>query len=168
MDPNTPVNFIAYPPNYTYVPVYDFPPGAAFDFFGYTFPTFTAIAAAGGTQSQQLTIQADSDFEIRRIVYQADLAAAAYVVNAAPVPNYTIQLTDTGAGRNLFNNPAPLSAVAQMGNFVPPVDLPWPKIVARNSTLLCQLTNFDAAAATYNVRILLLGRKIYFPGAQGS
>jgi hypothetical protein len=167
MDPNTPVNFIAFPPNYLYQPVYDFPPGAAFDFFGYQFPTFTAIAV-GGNQTQQITIQADSDFEIRRIVYQADLAAAAYVVNAAPIPNYTIQLTDSGAGRNLFNNPAPLANVASLGSFMPQYDLPWPKIIARNSTLLCQLTNFDAAANTYNVRITLLGRKIYFPGVQGS
>lgn len=158
---NDNLSMIAFPANYLYQPVYDFPPGAQFDYFGYVFPTFAAIAV-GGNATQQVTIQADSDFEIRRIQYHADIAAAAFVANTRPIPNYTIQLTDSGAGRNLFNIPAPLDSIATFGE--QPVDLPWPKIISRNSTLLCQLTNFDAAVATYTVRIVLLGRKIFFPG----
>lgn len=162
MDPN--VVITASPDNYEYVPTYDFKVPVTFDWFAYVFPTFTALAALGGTAPQQIVIQADSDFELRRIVYHADRAAAAFTSAAVPIPNYTIMLQDSGSGRNLFNAAVPLSSVALNGSLGKPEgfgNMEWPKIFARNSTVVCQLTNFDAAVADYNVRIVLLGRKIY-------
>jgi hypothetical protein len=154
----------ASPPNYDYLPTYDFKVPVSFDWFGYVFPTFTALAVAGGTATQQIIIQADSDFEMRRIIFHADRALAAFTIATIPIPNYTIMLQDSGSGRNLFNAAVPLTSVAMHGAIGKPEgfgNLEWPKIFARNSTIVCQLTNFDAAVADYNVRIVLLGRKIY-------
>lgn len=156
-----PVNLIAYPPSYLYQPTYEWQRKVEFDFFAYVFPTFTALAAAA-SQQQQIIIQNDSDFELRRIVYHADIAQAAYLSGTRPIPNYTLQILDSGSGRNLFSAAAPLGAIAssedQTGGRN---DLVWPKIFTRNSTIVATMTNFDAAVVTYSIRLVLLGRKIF-------
>lgn len=154
--------YIDFPPNSTYWPQYDFPPRADFDYFGYVFPVISNLAvlnAAGSTASVQVTIDASSDFELRRLNYHFDLAGAAFLSGTRPIPNVLIQIQDSGAGRNLFNNPVPLSTVANFGE--DQRDLPWPKIFARNSTIIITLTNVDAAVNTGNYRVMMLGRKIF-------
>lgn len=156
MDPQA--QTIVYPKDYLYQPTYDFKAPVSFDIFGYVFPTFSAIAV-NATQQQQIIIQADSDFELRRIVYSADRAGAVFTQSTRPVPNFTMQIQDSGSGRNLFNAAIPLTSVACYGDN--PIDLPWPKIFARNSTVVLQLTNIDAAVNDFNIRVSFLGRKIY-------
>lgn len=131
------------------------------DFFVYAFPEFTAIPV-NGTITQNLTIQADSDFEALQLAYHASLADAAFVFNTRPIPNVAILLTDTGAGRQLMNAAIPLPSIAGWGDA--PYNLPTQKIFGRNSTIQCALTNFDAAVATYNITISIIGRKIFQMG----
>lgn len=149
---------LRYPPGYCYEPTYEFDQNVAFDLFDYVFPTFTTLAAAA-TAQQQVLIQNDSDFECRRISWFATIANAAFVSAAIPVPSVTALLTDSGSGRNLENNPVPLTTIAY-GPLQQPFDVPWPKIFARNSTVTLTLANFDAAAS-YNIRVTLHGRKIF-------
>lgn len=127
------------------------------DWFSYVFPTFAALAPAANA-TQQVNIQADSDFEVLQIAYHADIAAAAFVYNTRPIPNITALMTDTGSGRQLMSAAIPITAI--MGIAEHPYWLPQSKIFQRNATIALQLTNFDAAA-TYNVRVSLIGRKIY-------
>jgi hypothetical protein len=147
-----------YPPGYCYFPTYEFDQNVAFDVFDYVFPTFTTLAAAASAQ-QQVLIQNDSDFECRRISWYATIANAAFVSAAIPVPSVTAVLTDSGSGRNLENNPVPLVMIGY-GPLQQPFDLAWPKIFTRNSSITLTLTNFDAAAS-YNIRVTLHGRKIF-------
>lgn len=151
-----------YPPGYCYKPTYEFDQDVAFDYFDYAFPTFAALAAAAQAQ-QQILIQNDSDFECRRISFYATIANAAFVSAAIPVPSVTAIITDSGSGRNLSNNPVPLTSIAY-GALERAFDLPWPKIFTRNSTVTLTLANFDAAAAYY-IRVTMHGRKIFPLGA---
>ena len=156
---NVPFGYIAFPPAYWYRPTYDFPGKVGFDWFTYVFPTFAAIGV-GAANQQQLIIQNDSDFECRRIVFHMDLAAAAYTTSTQPMPNVTALIVDSGSGRQLMSAAVPLASIATLEG-QPPVDLPWPKIFIRNSTISLTLTNFDAAVATANFRVSLQGRKIF-------
>lgn len=132
-------------------------PNVIADYFIYVFPTFAALAPAGA-QTQQVQIQADSDFEVQQIAVHPDIAAAAYLWNTRPLPNVTAILTDTGSGRQLMNGGVPLSAFMGIGE--QPAWLPQFKTFQRNATIALQLTNFDAAV-TYNLRVSLIGRKIF-------
>lgn len=157
---NPDVQIIAFPHLYGYMPCYDVPDNTTADLFGYVFAEVLNLAAAGGTTQNQIIIQDDSDFELRRLVYHFTLADAAYVNAAYPVPNMTIQLTDTGAGRNLFNNAVPLDCIASP-SYGAARDLPWPKILRRNSTIQATYVNFDAAVATGHLRLVMFGRKLF-------
>jgi len=160
-----PVNLIAFPSGYLYWPIYEFPHEVTFDWFTYVFPTFAAIAALSAASPQgQIIIQNDSDFELRRISYHMDNAAAAFTSSTLPMPNITALIVDSGSGRQLMNNPVPLDLIANLAN-TPPVELPWPKIFTRNSVVTLTLTNFDAAA-TPNIRVVFHGRKIFSLTAQ--
>lgn len=157
---NGAASMIVYPHLYCYQPTYDLPDNVVADMFGYVFPEVAALAAAGGTGQAQVIIQNDSDFECRRLAFSYTLADAAYTSSTIPMPNWTVQLTDTGSGRNLFNNAVPLVSVANFAGGLP-VDLPWPKIFGRNSTIQVNFTNFDAAVATGRVRLMMFGRKLF-------
>lgn len=153
-----------HPHLYLYQPTYDFPPNVIADMFGYVFPEVADLAAAGGTRQVQLIIQDDSDFEVRRLSYQYTRAEAAFTVSSAPVPNWTVQLQDSGAGRNLFNNAVPVNTIAN-GPGQAARDLPWPKILRRNSTIVATFTNYDAAEANGSIQLVMFGRKL-FSGAR--
>lgn len=150
---------IRFPDASQYVPVYNFDRPVSFDWFGYVFPTFSDIAV-GATQQQQIIIQADSDFELRRICYHYTRVDAAFTQSTRPIPNISIQIQDSGSGRNLFNAAVPLTSIAN-GPDQQQRDMTWPKIFARNSTIVVQLTNFDAAVADGDTRLSFFGRKIY-------
>lgn len=150
---------IAFPVDYFYQPTYDWRKQVAFDLFYVVFPTFGPMTA-GLIQQQTVNIPNDSDFECRQITYHIDAAAAQLAMATVIVPNVTILINDSGSGRNLMNAAVPLASVATP-EAVQPVPLAWPKIFTRNSTISITLTNFDAAAATNNIRITMAGRKIF-------
>ena len=116
-----------------------------------------AIAPAGSA-NDIINIEADSDFILQKFTYQADIAAAAYTADTTPIPLITIQLIDSGSGRQLMQNPIPVSSF--MGNGQLPFILPNPRKFLRNSTIQVAFTNFDAAV-TYNLRLAFIGYKIY-------
>lgn len=131
------------------------------DFFTYTFPVFSNVGV-GATVTANLVIDASADFEVLQLQQFTNIANAAFVMNTRPIPNAAIMLTDSGSGRNLMNTPTPLASIAGTGEF--PYNLPQPRLLARSSTLICALTNFDAAVATYQIYISLVGRKIFTMG----
>ncbi|MHB8674551.1 MAG: hypothetical protein ACYDAK_12865 [Candidatus Limnocylindrales bacterium] len=158
----TPQNPLIYslPEDQGYMPSYDWHNPVLFDIFWLVFPTFGPFTAAAQLQ-QSVNVPNDADFEVRRIMYHFDLAAAALTQATSFVPNITIMLTDSGSGRNLMSAAAPLASIASAEASQSPKDLPWPKIFTRNSTITAVLTNFDAAQTTANVRLTLAGRKIF-------
>lgn len=133
------------------------------DWFTYQVPVFSNLAAAGGTATNQILIQADADFEWVAAVYQFDLAAAAYTYTTRPIPNMTIQITDSGSGRQLMNAAVPVTSI--FGAPEKPQMLPISKVFKRNATIQFTATNFDAAVATGNLRLSLIGWKTFYMDA---
>lgn len=138
------------------------PPGFAVmrEFFQYQIPVFTNLAAGGGTVTNNLLIQADSDFEWSVGTYEFDLASAAVLINTQSLPNMTILLTDSGSGRQLSSAAVPLPSL--FGSFLMPNRLPITKVFKANSNIAVTAINFDAAVATGNLRLTMTGWKIYY------
>lgn len=116
---------------------------------------FTAIAPAG-VQTQNVAIEADANFILVKLSGFADIAAAAQTYNTRVVPLVTLQITDTGSGRNLLNGDTAWSNIVGWGEI--PYILPIRRKFKANSTIRVQATNFDAAA-TYNLRLSFSGIK---------
>ena len=126
------------------------------DFYVYESQAIGLAPAASANDTIQ--IEADSIFILQKLAYHADIAAAAFTDSTRPVPNVTVQLTDTGSGRQLFNEPIPIPSIFGTGQL--PGILPNPRLFERNSTIQVAYTNFDAAA-TYNIRLAFVGYKLY-------
>ena len=126
------------------------------DFYVYEAESLAIVA--GGTSNDVINIEADSDFILQKMTYEADIAAAAYTFTTNPIPLVTIQITDTGSGRQLMQNPIRINSF--MGDGKLPFYLPNPRKFLRNSTIQIAFVNFDAAV-TYNLRLAFIGYKIY-------
>lgn len=129
------------------------------DFFVYDID-FAGIAP-GGTANGQIQIQADADFELQKLAFFGDIAAAGQTEASRVLPLVTLQITDTGTGRQMFNAPVPIPALFGDGRI--PFILPTTKVFSRNASVSFVLSNYDAAN-TYNVRLQLIGAKIFAYG----
>jgi len=117
-----------------------------------------AIAPITGTADDVINIEADSDFILQKMTYEADIAAAAFTFTTNPIPLITVQIIDSGSGRQLMQSPIPVNSF--MGDGKLPFYLPNPRKFLRNSTIQIAFANFDAAI-TYNIRLAFIGYKIY-------
>lgn len=124
----------------------------------YIYEAEALALAAGANANDIINIEADSDFIMQKMAWQADIAAAAYTDATRPWPSISIQLIDTGSGRQLMQNPIPVTSFMGTGEL--PFILPNPRKFLRNSTIQIAFTNFDAAVA-YNIRLAFIGYKIY-------
>jgi len=126
------------------------------DFFVYTI-TFASLLAGDATQGA-IQIQSDSDFELSKLTMFADISLAAETEATRVLPLVTVQITDTGTGRQLFANPLPIPAI--MGDGRIPFILPVPKVFSANASVAVAVANFSAAI-DYGLRICLIGAKIF-------
>lgn len=126
------------------------------DFFVYDI-SFLALLS-GTSQQGSVAVQADSNFKWTAAAFQADIAAAAYLSGTTPIPNVTVQVLDTGSGRQLFQDPIPVSSI--FGNGQLPFILPVPRIFKARSSIQITAANFDAGV-DYNLRLALIGTKIF-------
>lgn len=117
----------------------------------------TAIAVAGSA-NDTINIEADSDFILQKLTYEADLAGVAQTHATRIVPNVTVQITDTGSGRQLMQNPIPIPSIFGSGEL--PFILPNPRLFMRNSTIQVAFTSFEAAV-TPTIRLSFIGYKVY-------
>ena len=92
------------------------------------------------------------------MAFQADIGGAAFTDSTRVIPNVSVQLTDTGSGRQLMQNPIPIPSIFGWGEL--PYVLDNPRKFDRNSTIQVAFANFDTAIA-YNVRLAFIGYKIY-------
>lgn len=129
------------------------------DFFVYAI-NFAGLAAAA-TANGQIQIQADSDFETQKLSMFADIAGAAQTAETRVLPLVTVQVTDTGTGRQVFNIPVPIPGI--MGDGQIPFILPTTKLFTKNASVAFQVSNYSAVT-TYNLRLLLIGSKIFTYG----
>ena len=124
----------------------------------YTYSTEPLTIAAGATVAASIQIEADSDFEIlKRLVFFTNETYADNIslFNAMPV---TVQLTDTGSGRNLFNQPVLLSNAFGTAQF--PYILQQTKIFSARSVIGITVTNLSTEDIA-NLQLSFAGRKIF-------
>ena len=114
--------------------------------------------AAGATTSLTFQIEADSYFYLNALMYQVDEAAADVTYSTNPLGLITVVLFDSGSGRQLMANPAPISTIAGDGRH--PFRLPKPRRFAPTSQITATLVNYSAGT-TYNVSLCLSGFKVY-------
>jgi len=124
------------------------------DFFVYEID-FDALGN-GASATSNINIQADSDFVVQKMTYFADISEAVQTDSSRVIPLCTIQITDTGSGRNLLDNAAPIPNIFGTGQI--PFILPNPKLFVARSTVTFTVANFSAATE-YNLRLSLIGYK---------
>lgn len=126
------------------------------DFFVYT--VFFDNLAPAAASSKAIQIQSDSDFELQKLTMFADIANASQTASTRVLPLATVQITDTGTGRQLFNSPVAIPAIFGDGQI--PFILPTTKLFSKNASVSIDVSNFDAAS-TYDIRLFLIGSKIF-------
>lgn len=124
------------------------------DWYVYTADSLALIAGANDTVP--INIEADSDFYLIKLSFFADIAAAVQTDATRVIPLITVQLVDTGSGRQLLNNDIPIPSIFGWGEI--PYILPLPRLFKGNSILRVDFTNFSAAT-TYNIRLAFSGYK---------
>jgi hypothetical protein len=126
------------------------------DWAGYTHDPVTVNAGEPGEAS--ILIDKGSDFEVFSIGYFADIGGAAQTDSTRVIPLMRVNFNDSGAQKNWFLKPLPVSSIAGTGAL--PMILLQRRIVLGNSTLTVSYTN-DAAATNYRLQLVLAGRKLY-------
>lgn len=120
--------------------------------------------APGVQSTQNIQIQADSDFEWIEATCFGNLhGGAAPFLDSILMP-ITVQIQDGGSGRQLFSAPAPITSIA--GNGKQPFILPESRVFKSRTNIQLTGVNIDAANTYDNVYLNLIGRKIFqFGGA---
>ena len=119
-----------------------------------------ANLAPNGTAEGQIQIQADSAFRWISSAMYAVVASAAFTRNTQPVPNVTLQITDNGSGRVLFQpGPVPIPTVFGFGDL--PFILPVPRQFKERSSVSFSVVNFDAAVTFSRLSLVLQGAKLF-------
>lgn len=113
------------------------------------------------TANANIQIDADSDFKLVKLGMMADIAAAEEEDATRIIPLVTMQMVDTGAGRNLFSTPIAMGAI--WGNGGLPFILPVPRIFKARTNISLTFANYDVAS-TYNLRMAFIGNKIFAQG----
>jgi hypothetical protein len=134
-----------------------------FDYFAYVF-SFGTIASQD-TGSDQVLVQADSDFEWQETAQYAELNGVTAPLQDNFIPQLDLQITDTGSGRSLFFAPIPVSLLAGTGRNA--YCLKQPRLFSASASVNMTLFNHSASglgpgAEDYdNVFVALIGRKIW-------
>ena len=124
----------------------------------YIYETQYDSLANGTSQSDNFTVEADSDFMLHKLAYFADIGGAAQTDNTAVIPLATALITDTGSGRQLSAGAIPIKSYFGSGRL--PFILPAPKLFLARSVVQVQVENFSAST-TYNIKLAFIGYKIF-------
>jgi hypothetical protein len=127
------------------------------DYFVYA--VTSASLASGATANLNLQISADSDFWWTGLTCFTASANASQTYSTRLLPLMTLQITDTGSGRQLFNVAVPVPTVCGDGAHIN--RLIHPRFFARSTTIQVQLVNFDAAVTYVNTYLSFIGFKIF-------
>lgn len=130
----------------------------------YTYGAYITGLAVATSQTTSIQIEADSDFEIIKLTYDAfvDIDTAVEAASRS-IPAVNILLTDTGSGRQLMNIPIPVDAL--FGTAELPFILPKSKILYSRAVLAITFYNLSASLAYDRIAINFHGRKIFNRGS---
>lgn len=124
----------------------------------FTYPVSFGSVASTKQSSPTIQIQADSYFEWFKSTWSGNKNGA-----AEPWPDnidgaFTLQITDTGTGVQLFNQPMVISGIAGTGR--EPFILPQPRLFNPNSAVTFALTSFSGSTWD-NLYFNMIGRKLF-------
>lgn len=122
---------------------------------GFNYSAFALPLAALGTVVTTVAIQSDSDFLWVDTTGVARDPAA--VQTTFPNPAVTIQVNDSGSGRNVFQQALDWPTV--VGTAQLPGDFSYPYLAEAGGTLTVTFTNLSAQA--FDIRLALRGFKIF-------
>jgi len=124
----------------------------------YSYQTGRLEYDAAQTRTGTIPIEADSNFYMNAISYQADVSAAALTEATNIIPLITILITDTGSSRQLMSAPVPLAAIT--GDGKRPYRLPKPRLFMRTSSIAYSLTSYGVTDNVF-VNVIFHGFKVY-------
>lgn len=132
------------------------------DFYVYEEDFLITDLIAGATLNGSIEIQADSDFVWQKAAYTASLdLGTTQEAQTRVLPDVTVQLIDTGSGRNLLELAAPVPSIFGTGQL--PFVLPIPRLFFARSTIQVQVNNYNTAD-DYDLRLSFIGYKAYPKG----
>jgi len=129
------------------------------DFYVYN-ENFDALVS-GASSTGNINIQADSDFVLQKLTFFADISGNAQTNSDRVVPLCSIQITDSGSGRQLFEFATPVSSIFGTGEL--PFILPTPKLFPARSTITINVANFSDST-DYNLKFAFIGYKVFSTG----
>lgn len=141
-------------------------PRQSLDLYWYTTGEFDIASTNVAGVNETIQIGDDGDFYCTCFTYQAEIAGALLTEATNVIPLVTMNLIDTGSGRNLMNDPVPLGAVA--GDGKRPMRFGRPRIFTRNSTIQLKFFPFLVAGTTYTIQFIMGGYKNYGKGVPAS
>lgn len=115
--------------------------------------------AVSVTVTAPTILQLDADFEWMKSTYYAELHGFTAPLSDASIPQLTLQIVQTGDGRQLFSAATPLSMIAGTGR--EPFVVPQLQRFKGGSTLSFSVTNLSSANVYDNVFFCMIGRKLY-------
>ena len=130
-----------------------------FEALNYVYSFNVASLAAGASAQDTINIDSDSNFHWVKGSFFAAIASATQTDSSRVLPLINLQLTDTGSGRQFFDNPIPITTFFGTGEI--PFILPLEQIFSSNSTIKADFTSFDAAATYTDIELSLIGFKKY-------
>ena len=135
------------------------------DFFVYSPPDFLTIAA-GATATGSFQVESDSDFLLVDLTgFVNDPADEVVFPFAQATVPMTIQINDTGSGRNLFNRAQAWNNVIGTGQLT--FYASYPKFFPATANVTTTLLNNDPTQAL-RVRLSFIGFKIFGMMAGGA
>lgn len=123
----------------------------------YTYSVFFSNLANGSSNTQQVNIQADSNFLVQQLLLGVFAVGGAYQAT----PNVTLQITDASSGMTLFDRALPAIMIA--GSAQLPYLLPTPRTFPASSSISVTATNSDGAAR--DIYLGFAGQKVARLGA---
>lgn len=118
--------------------------------------TFRAASTAPAATSTVISnIDQSAYFVWCKTTYFATIANGSTLDGTRIIPNMTVQLTDSGAQKQLYDVPQPVSNIAGYGGI--PQILEQPYLFKPNSNVSGAFTNFDAAVTYVNFYFTMIG-----------
>lgn len=127
-------------------------------FYIYQTPNIASIAN-GSSTTNVIQFDIDSVFVWMRLNVFCDIAGAVQTPSSLVEPLVTLQITDTGTGTNFFNLPVPIPAITGSGQL--PFVLPTPVMANPAASYQFSYANYSAATTYANLRLQLIGFKVY-------
>lgn len=138
------------------------------DFFTYSFIPLATDADSGvsGTllpgQSSTAVVNIEQDSAFEAVQFTSTASNNASDVSFGERANISVQITDSAAGRNLFNEPVPMGLVSGSGKFG--YILPTPRRFMPKGSIIMTFQNYDTAITYKDIQFNMVGRKLYTTG----